>query len=290
MIPIFIPSYNRAGRTKTPAMLDKYGVTNYKVVVRPSQYSDYAQFIKSQNLLKLDAEEGLPYAREFIRRYVKRDQWCLQFDDNISRISMANEKFYKTYDNYEKGPGSLSQISNRWHHVICTPSVNFNTVYRVAVEDTMKEADKRGAVLCGFSVLSPPSMRVHKWMDVAFVCGQMMLMKNVGFPWCHIVSDTGDGEDFSLTAAHLLKFGRVLVNRWCNPQKTHYTPGGCGTFEERLPTMKRAHAEIMQRYPGLFFEKGRGPKGTERVDGQIRLRLHTLEQIAAWQVSMKGIK
>ena len=47
--------------------------------------------------------------------------------------------------------------------------------------------------------------------------------------------------------------------------------------------MIRAHTEIMQRYPDLFRTKTRGPKGIERVEGQIRLRLHTLEQVAAWR-------
>ena len=291
MIPIFIPSYNRAGRTRTPALLDACNVTGYKIVVRPSQYADYAQYHKTQNLLTLDAEEGLTYAREFIRVHcVKRNQWCLQMDDNLQGFYVCNEKFYKLYDHIERGPGGLTQINRRWDNIIRGPNTDFATFYRVIVEDTIKEAEKRGAVLCGFSVQNSSSMRgPHKFADVKFICGQAMLMKNVGFPWCQITSKTGDGEDFALTAAHLLKFGRVLANMWGAPRKTHYTPGGCGTFEERLPTMITAHDEVMRRYPGLLRVKTRGPKGIERVEGQVRLRLHTLEQVAKWRADMNAL-
>jgi hypothetical protein len=293
VIQIFIPSYNRAGKLKTTALLDACGITHYKVIVRPSQYDDYAQYFKPQNLLKLDAEEGLSYAREFTRKRVKRGDWCLHMDDNVHGFSMANEKFYRTYDHYEKGPGSLAEISKRWYYTINTPtSVDFLTFYRAIIEDTIREADKRGAPLCGFSALTPASMRAHKWVDVGYVCGKVMLMKNVGFPWRHIAVSTG--EDYALTAAHLLEFGRVLINKWGYPKRGHYAPGGCGTHEERLPEMISTSAELLRRYPGLFCEKGRGLKGTERVEGELRLRLHNVAQIAGWQSqmsqSMKGGK
>ncbi len=287
MIQIFVPSYNRAGNTRTTALLDACGVTNYKVVVRPSQYADYARYLKPQNLLKLDAEEGLSYAREFIRRRVKRGEWCLHMDDNVMGFYVAEEKFYRAYDNFERGPGGLTQINRRWDPIIKNPpGKDFKTFYRIIVEDTMREADKRGATLCGFTAQNAAAMRPHKWMDVAYVCGKVMLMKNVGFPWRHISVSTG--EDYALTAAHLLKFGRVLVNGWGHPRRKHYMPGGCGTYEERLPEMKRTSAELMERYPGLFRWKTPGPRGVERFEGELRFRLHNLDQVARWQAAMRG--
>jgi hypothetical protein len=61
--------------------------------------------------------------------------------------------------------------------------------------------------------------------------------------------------------------------------------GGCGTREERLPEMIRTSAELMHRYPGLFRAKTRGPKGIESTEGELRFRLHTLEQVAKWRAS-----
>jgi hypothetical protein len=288
-VPIFIPSYNRAGNTRTTELLDACGVTNYKVVVRPSQYKVYTQHLKKENLLVLDAEEGLSYAREFVRKLVKRGTWCLQMDDNVQGFYVCNEKFYKLYDHIERGPGGLTQINRRWDNIIRGPNTDFTTFYRVAVEDTIREADKRGAALCGFTAQQSSSMRgPHKFCDVKYVCGKTMLMKNVGFPWHHISVSTG--EDYALTAAHLLEFGRVLVNNWATPRRHHYMLGGCGTREERLPEMIRTSAELMKRYPGLFREKTTGPKGIESTEGELRLRLHTLEQVAAWRTSFpKGV-
>jgi hypothetical protein len=284
MIPIFIPSYNRAGNIRTTQLLDRCGVTDYKVVVRPSQYDDYAKHLKRQNLLALDAEEGLSYAREFIRKRVKRGQWCLHMDDNVRGFGVPDEKFYRTYDSFEQGPGSLTDVNNRWYRTLNSPNKDFIAFYHVVVEDTMREADKRGAVLCGFSALQPAAMRPQKWRDVGYVCGKVMLMKNVRFPWRHISVSTG--EDYALTAAHLLEFGRVLINKWGYPKRTHYEPGGCGTYEERLPEMIRTSTELMERYPGLFRWKTRGPKGVEKTEGELRFRLHNLDQVARWREAM----
>ena len=284
MIPIFIPSYNRAGNTKTTTQLDACGVTDYKVVVRPSQYDNYAKYHKKQNLLALDAEEGLSYAREFIRRRVKRGTWCLQMDDGVLGWYVANEEFYNTYDNFEKGPGGLTEINRRWDNIIRGRNTDFITAYRVGIEDTMREADERGATLCGFSAQQSSSMKgQHKWCDIKYVCGKVMLMKNVGFPWRHISVSTG--EDYALTAAHLLEFGRVLVNCWITPRRQHYQPGGCGTREERLPEMIRTSKELMRRYPGLWREKTTGPKGIESTEGELRLRLHSVEAVTRWRAS-----
>jgi TET-Associated Glycosyltransferase len=284
MLQIFIPSYNRAGNTRTTALLDRAGITNYKVVVRPSQYSAYAEHLNKRNLLILDAEEGLSYAREFVRKQVRRGDWCLHMDDNVQGFYVANEEFYRAYEHFERGPGGLTEINRRWDHIIRGPNTDFTQFYRVAVTDTMHEAEKRGAMLCGFTAQQSSSMRgPHKWCDVKYVCGKVMLMKNVGFPWRHITVSTG--EDYALTAAHLLKFGRVLVNNWATPRRRHYMPGGCGTREERLPEMVRTSAELMRRYPGLFREKTAGPKGVESTEGELRLRLHTLEQVAAWRAN-----
>ena len=64
--------------------------------------------------------------------------------------------------------------------------------------------------------------------------------------------------------------------------------GGCGTHEERMPEMIQTSAELMERYPGLFRTKTSGPKGVERVEGELRFRLHSLDQVARWQAAMRG--
>jgi hypothetical protein len=39
----------------------------------------------------------------------------------------------------------------------------------------------------------------------------------------------------------------------------------------------------MERYPGLFRMKTAGPKGIEKTEGELRLRLSSLEQIEKWR-------
>jgi len=280
-IQIFIPSYNRAGKTKTPALLEACDVHNYKIIVRPSQYEAYAQFHDKSNLIKLDANEGLSYAREFIRRRVKRGEWCLHMDDNVLGFQVPKVSFYRSHDHLDLGQGTWKEKCKRASKIM-SRNVDFEEFYNVVIKDTIKEADKRGAALCGFAALSTGAFRLHKWIDVGYVCGKIMLMKNVGFPWRHIKVSVG--EDYALTAAHLLKFGRILINKWGWPRRTHYAPGGCGTYEERLPEMIRTSVELMRRYPGLFREKPEDEHSKSK--GELRIRFHNLTAVERWRKEM----
>jgi hypothetical protein len=156
---------------------------------------------------------------------------------------------------------------------------DFREFFDFIVEDTVREAIKRGAFLCGFSAHENPAFRAKKFSDVGYVCGKTMLMCNTGLPWYQ--SQESSGEDYALTAAHLYEHGRVLINKWGHPLRVHYMAGGCGPYEERLPAMIRAQQDLLGRYGNLFGVKN--ANAPDKKQGELRLRFHSLEQVAQWK-------
>lgn len=280
MEKIFIPSYNRAGSGvfTTVNLLENAGCHDYKVVVRPSQYQDYLRYVKRSNLLVLPYEGGLNAAREFIRGRLKRGEWSIQFDDNVRGFIQPSKKFYRQNNEIAPGPGESMITRARWQRTM-NEHVSWKEFYKLVVLDTLREAEKRGAWLAGFSAHENPAFRARKWTDVGYVCGKMLLMRNQGLRWNQ--STESSGEDYALTAAHLYQNGRVLVNKWGHPLRVHYQPGGCGPYEERLPAMQRAQQELTQRYGDLFGVKN--ANSPEKKQGELRIRFNNLEQVERWR-------
>lgn len=277
---IFIPSYNRAGSPvfTTAALLQAAGVTAYKVVVRPSQYNAYVAHVAKKNLLVLPCEGGLNVAREFIRSRLKRGEWSIQFDDNVRGFIQPNRNFYRRNSEIGPGPGESMITRARWQPTM-NEHVSWKEFYELVVLDTLREAERRGAWLAGFSAHENPAFRARKFTDVGYVCGKMMLMRNQGLHWNQ--STESSGEDYALTAAHLYQNGRVLVNKWGHPLRVHYQPGGCGPYEERLPAMQRAQQELTQRYGDLFGVKN--ANSPDKKQGELRIRFNSLEQVERWR-------
>lgn len=280
---IFVPSYNRPTTHTTPALLLGAGVTDFKVVVRPSQLLDYAQHLPRKNLLALPNEGGLNVAREFTRSLLKKNEWCLQMDDNVRGFIMPEKSFYRTYDEVPLRPSEEMVTRARWQKKM-NEEHSFSWFYEKVILDTEREADKRGAYLAGFSAHENPAFRFRKWTDVGYVCGKVMLMRNQGLSWNQ--STESSGEDYALTAAHLFENGRVLINKWGYPMRVHYQPGGCGPYLKRLPAMQRAQVELMGRYGNLFAAKN--ANDPERKQGELRLRFNSLKQVHQWRHDFDG--
>lgn len=281
MIRIFIPSYNRAASLSTPHLLDDCGVRGYKVVVRPSQYKAYAAVLPKSNLLVLPSEGALNAAREYTRTLLKRGEWCLHIDDDMLGFIAPKPQFYKQHSEVPLASGETMVTRAKWQPTMNVPTT-FAQLYEMVIEDTMREADKRGAYLCGFAAWDNPAFRRRKFTDVGYVCGGMMLMRNQGLPWSQ--TDESSCEDYALSAAHLFENGRVLINKWAYPRSVIYQQGGCGTYEERLPSMLRAQQSLCKRYGRLLAAKNAGVEGKRQ--GELRIRMHSLEQVEQWRYEL----
>lgn len=278
MIKIFIPSWRRPDTMTTPALL---GGLPYKVVVRANEYPAYARTVGRSHLMVVGDNDGLNVVRERIRKTLKKGEWSLHMDDNVQGFIQCDRQFYNTNDEVPTLPGERMITRDKWQHWMNVPAT-FEQFYALAVEDTLREAGLRDVYLCGFSAHENPAFRARKFSAVGYVCGKTMLMRNVGLPWNQ--SEESSGEDYALTAAHLYDDGAVLINKWGHPLRKHYMPGGCGPYEERLPAMLRAQAELCRRYGALFGIKN--ANDPDKKQGELRIRFHTVEQVAKWRAAL----
>ena len=289
MIKIFIPSYARADTASTPAHLDRVGV-DYKIVIREEEYTAYARTFSKKKLLVVPTDgravsgtyNGLSAVREYTRQTLKTGEWCLHIDDDMLGFVQCDTKFYKKNSRVVLAAGETMITRPKWQKVLSIPT-EFDTVYDVVISDTMREAEGRGAHLCGFSAWENPAFRGKKFTDVGYVCGGMMLMrKQLNTPWRQVQESSC--EDYALSAAHLYDNGRVLINKWVYPISKIYRPGGCGTYDERLPAMMRAQQDLCERYGALFAIKNEGRE--DKRQGELRLRFNSLEQVAKWRAEL----
>lgn len=281
MIKVFIPSYRRPHTTTTPALLAACGV-RATIIVRSTEADVYHRTLPEHDLLVVGPKDDLTAAREAARKTLKKGEWCLHMDDNVLGFIQPETKFYRKNNEITPGPGETMITRARWQSTM-NMKVDFAAWYALVVEDSLREAEKRGAHLVGFSAHENPAFRSKKYADVGYVCGKTMLMQNTRLPWKQ--SKESSGEDYALTAAHLYDHGRVLINRWGHPLRRHYMAGGCGPYEERLPAMLRAQTDLTKRYGAVFGIKN--ADAPEKKQGELRIRFNTLEQVAAWRDGLK---
>lgn len=278
---IFVPSWRRPDSMTTPSLLQACGITNYKVVVRETEYDAYLRGgTPKKNLLVVGADDGLNAAREATRLLLRKGEWCLQMDDNVLGFVQCQRRFYDRHAEVPLAADETMVTRAKWQTKM-NERVDF-TGFMYVVEDTLRECEERGAYLAGFSAHDNPAFRFRKFTDVGYVCGKTMLMRNQGLPWCQ--STESSGEDYALTAAHLYDNGRVLINKWAHPMRKHYQPGGCGPYEERLPAMQRAQQELSARYGELFGIKN--ANNPEKKQGELRIRFNSLEQVEKWRAAL----
>ena len=97
MIPIYIPSYNRASTIKTTKWLDKSGL-NYMVLLHSEQCKyDYlkAGIVKEKNIIVTGTAKGITNQRNWMTKNLSiRGEWFISLDDNISGFKMVIDKYY----------------------------------------------------------------------------------------------------------------------------------------------------------------------------------------------------
>lgn len=277
---IFIPSWRRPTTTTTPALLDACGVP-YQLVIRETEFAEYAKNFDKKKLLVVGADDALNAAREHTRTLLKKGEWCLHMDDNVLGFIQCAAKFYRTHEEVPLEDDEDMVTRAKWQPTM-NRKATFSEFYDLIVQDTMEECENRGAFLAGFSAHDNPAFRYRKFTDVGYVCGKTMLMRNQGLPW--IQSHESAGEDYALTAAHLYENGRVLINKWGHPMRRHYMAGGCGPYDERLPSMMRAQQDLCARYGDLFAIKNEGRE--DKRQGELRIRFNSLEQVEKWRAEL----
>lgn len=205
--------------------------------------------------------------RFVMEEFVEDGEWVCFADDNLQSITMVDEAYYGK-DSFPEGLSS--QVAQRMY----SRPVGRLRLAKILTE-LQDKAEVVGANYCGFASNNNYYFRKGKWLHVGYVIGQLCIMRKteLKIPLRH-------HDDTFLTAEHLVRDGRVLINRFVYPMSPHFTTGGHGTVANRVLIRTREVRELLDRYEGLFSVKN--PKGMPK-NQDVRFRLHTLDQVAKWR-------
>lgn len=273
---LFIPSKGRAATISTPAAL---AGADYTVLLHSdaeaAAYRAAGRVPPDRILVTHTQAEPAGKTRQMayaLDTLVPPGAWCAFADDNILALTAVRSPECTS-------PRLLVDTPGPWR-AIYGAACSVARFGRYA-EETIAEAERVGARLCGFATVDNPFYRGVRYRYVGYVIGKLILWKNEPFAWDHAITM----DDFHHTAEHLLQYGAVVINNYLWPRARHYLDGGHGLYAHRVPYRLADCARLLQMYPGLLRIKER--KGF--VSGtDLQVRLTTPDQVAHWRAGMFG--
>lgn len=272
MIPIYIPSYNRAKTIKTTQWLDKSEI-DYRVLLHSEKCkSEYikAGIVHEKKIIVTNQPKGITNQRNWIcKNLAKEGQWYISLDDNISGFKRVVDKYYYTKKSL---PVESSNITQNDYNQLMSAS-EFIEILQKDIE----LAEKIKAEYIGFSTVDNYFFNSKKYKTVGYVISKAVAIKYTGLSYDVKLEAM---EDFGYCAEQLIKNNAVLINSWIKPICNHYEVGGIGTYEQRLPRKIIDCQYLMKKYPNFFrykVKKGCHPKA------ELQIRFNKPEQIIKWK-------
>ena len=269
---IFIPSYNRPEEVKTMRNLDGYD----PVIVLHSK--EQLDLYKKHNLnLKYVVtdipvgEYGVIRTRNFIQDNLVNDgEWFIMFDDNNHKITKVQDDYY--------GFQSLDVKSDKKFQEIYNQQVTLQEIEHLLIRD-IKMAERTGAYHISYAPNENYFFRPTKYRNIGYTKGNATITKKDGLRWDEKVKSMCD---YTYPCQHLVKYGKVLINYYICFHKKHYTPGGIGTYDSRLPMKLFDTGYLMKKYEGLLrysVKKGMHPQS------DLTFRITNMNSFKKWRVN-----
>lgn len=271
MIPIYIPSYNRANTIKTTKWLDESNVNYFILLHTENCKKEYIKhgIVKSENIIVTNAKPGITNQRNFLMdNLAKKNEWFITLDDNIEGFKRVVDKYYFTKKILPvESPHITQEDYNQ--------KISAQEFINIVLED-IKIAEKINATYGGFATVDNYFFNSKKYKSVGYVISKAAYIKYTGHRYDQNILVM---DDYGYTADCLFRTGTVLINSWLKPINKHYEPGGIGTYEQRVPKKIKDAEYLMKKYPGLFrykLKKGCHPKA------EIQIKFVNTPQVINW--------
>ena len=112
MIPIYVPSYNRAKTIKTSIYLDECGL-DYRVLLHTEKCKeDYlnAGRVTEQKIIVTGADRGITNQRNWIvNNLAEKGKWYISLDDNISGFKRVRSPLYENNKRLDVNKRDITQ-------------------------------------------------------------------------------------------------------------------------------------------------------------------------------------
>lgn len=273
MIPIYIPSYNRAETIKTSVYLDECNIP-YKVLLHSEGCKDAylkAGRVKEEDIIVTGAPFGITNQRNWmVENLAIKGEWYISLDDNISHFKRFDDHlFFSDDDVIDVDNPSVTQ-KNYNHRVSATEFID-------NVKNDITEAEKRGAEYIGYATVDNYYFNSKRYRDVGYVISKAVAIKYEGLQYDKKLEAM---EDFGYCAEQLVKNDRVLINGWMMPVAGHYEKGGIGTYEQRVARKIIDCKYLMEKYPNLFRLK---VKKDCHPEAEVQIRFNNVKQVKEWK-------
>lgn len=276
-LKIFIPSKGRSESITVHKYLDETNV-DYRIVLHNlAEYKDYIKnsSIDPNKIIVADIPFGMTPMREFVLgELVKEGEWYLSLDDKCTNVVAWDQEFYKQdFINVpKKYSGELKRKANTKISAL---------EFLEKCQEMIEIADKENIYYMGFSTQDNYYFRLKKYLYVGYVIGKAHLNKK-----SHLKYDPNIlvMDDYSFTAQNLVRFGKVLINKFIYVNGNHYLKGGIGNYQQRLEKKLQDSQYLMKKYPLLFRYKAKSDRVKE---AELVIRYHDPGQIYAWKNILK---
>ena len=273
MIPIYIPSYNRAKTIKTSVYLDKSNIP-YKVLLHSEQCKkEYLKegIVKEENIVVTGADFGITNQRNWmVNNIAKKGEWYISLDDNIRGFKRVKDPLYQKYKKLDVNSDEINQ--KEFDHKIEADE------FIELISKDIEIAEQIKSEYVGFATVGNYFFNSKKYKTVGYVISKAVAIKYNGLGYDENLEAM---EDFGYCASQLVKNNAVLINCWIKPIAGHYEKGGIGTYDERVERKVIDCSYLMKKYPEFFrykAKKGCHPKA------ELQIRMTKPDQIKKWKL------
>lgn len=281
---IYIPSLNRQKSIRTHLLLE--GHFDYKIVVHnETQLHFYKQnsTIPPEHLICSGAPLGVSHQRQWIKHSLCSDgEWYAMMDDNISHFTAVRKPEYFEEDLEKLYPEHYKKNNIAYRDAVYGQTAGPERLKEI-FEETKLKAEAIGAKYCAFSSQNNYFFaRARKWSYWSYAISKAALYKKDD-----IAYDTNvlAMDDYAYTAENILRYGKVLVNKFVYAVGGHYEAGGIGTYEDRQIKKIADCKYLMAKYQKLFRYK---IKKNCHPEAELMIRFCYEKQIEQWREEMHG--
>jgi len=273
MIPIYIPSYNRASTIKTSLYLDMCNI-DYKILLHSENCKEEylrAGRVKEDKIIVTGADFGITNQRNWmVDNLAKKGEWYISLDDNISGFKRVKNPWYEKKKNLDVD-SSYVQQSDYNYKIKADEFISL-------IKKDIDISEKIGVEYIGFATVDNYFFNSKKYKTVGYVISKAVAIKYEGLRYDKKLEAM---EDFGYCAEQIIRNNAVLINCWIKPIAGHYEKGGIGTYDERVERKIIDSAYLMKKYPDFFrykVKKGCHPKA------ELQIRFNNPKQIKEWKI------